>query len=47
MNYLIDKGIKYCRITTKGLGSAEPIFSNLTEAQRQKNRRVEFIIKAK
>lgn len=43
-NYLAGKGIEATRIQTKAWGPAKPIASNLTEATRQKNRRVEFTI---
>jgi outer membrane protein OmpA-like peptidoglycan-associated protein len=42
--YLVIKGIGSSRIQTKAWGPAKPIASNLTEATRQKNRRVEFTI---
>ncbi|SEI62938.1 WD40-like Beta Propeller Repeat [Dyadobacter koreensis] len=42
--YLVTKGIGAFRIQTKAWGPAKPIASNLTEATRQKNRRVEFTI---
>lgn len=41
-NYLISKGLKETRIKWFGFGSSKPIVSNDTEAQRKKNRRVEF-----
>jgi len=42
--YLLSKGIAAERIQTKAWGPAKPIASNLTEQNRQKNRRVEFTI---
>lgn len=42
--YLVLKGISAFRIQTKAWGPAKPIANNLTEATRQKNRRVEFTI---
>ena len=42
--YLISKGIEDQRIKTKAWGPAKPIANNLTEQNRQKNRRVEFTI---
>jgi len=42
--YLVSKGVGAFRIQTKAWGPAKPIASNLTEATRQKNRRVEFTI---
>ena len=43
-NYLTSKGITSQRIQTKAWGPAKPIANNLTEQNRQKNRRVEFTI---
>jgi OmpA-OmpF porin, OOP family len=43
-NYLIGKGINNNRIETKGWGSSKPVNTNGTEAERSKNRRVEFRI---
>jgi outer membrane protein OmpA-like peptidoglycan-associated protein len=45
--YLVSKGIKENRITTKAWGGSKAISSNETEASRVKNRRVEFTIKKK
>ncbi|WP_310395449.1 OmpA family protein [Hymenobacter sp.] len=42
--YLADHGVAPARITGLGLGGAEPVASNLQEATRQLNRRVEFRI---
>ncbi|MCQ2324765.1 MAG: OmpA family protein [Paludibacteraceae bacterium] len=42
---MIKRGIDPKRITTKGRGMAQPIADNNTPEGRQKNRRVEFIIK--
>ncbi len=44
--YLTSKGIETKRITTEGMGEADPIASNDTEAGRALNRRVEFSITA-
>ena len=44
-NYLIKKGIDKNRISFLGKGSSDPIDDNGTEEGRQKNRRVEFILK--
>lgn len=43
--YLNDHGIEKSRITFLGEGSREPVTSNKSEAGRQKNRRVEFILR--
>jgi len=43
--YLVQNGIKKNRIVYSGKGSTEPIVSNTDEVGRQKNRRVEFILK--
>ncbi len=45
--YLISKGIKINRINFDGKGSQMPIASNKTDEGRAKNRRVEFIFKAR
>ncbi|MCK5741663.1 MAG: OmpA family protein [Chlorobi bacterium] len=41
--WLVNKGIAEDRITTRGAGQNEPIVPNDSKANRQKNRRVEFI----
>lgn len=43
-DYLISKGIRPDRLSSKGLGSTEPIGDNNTEAGRAMNRRTEFEI---
>lgn len=43
--YLVSKGIDKSRIISVGKGSSDPIQSNESEAGRQKNRRVEFVLK--
>lgn len=45
-NYLVKKGLVSTRFTTTGMGIADPIESNDTDAGRSKNRRVEFAITA-
>lgn len=44
VNYLIGRGISSKRLIPKGFGEAKPIVTNFFEAERRKNRRVEFII---
>lgn len=44
MKYLVDNGIDKSRLTTKGFGESKPIASNDTDAGRQENRRVEFLV---
>jgi outer membrane protein OmpA-like peptidoglycan-associated protein len=43
---LSQNGVSPKRIKTEGMGIADPIASNDTEAGRAKNRRVEFAIRA-
>jgi outer membrane protein OmpA-like peptidoglycan-associated protein len=43
-NYLIQNGVKADKITAKGMGEANPVASNDTEAGRRQNRRVEIVI---
>lgn len=45
-SYLVKKGLAASRFTTTGMGMADPIESNDTDAGRSKNRRVEFAITA-
>jgi outer membrane protein OmpA-like peptidoglycan-associated protein len=45
-SYLSKKGVSGARFTTTGMGEADPIESNETDAGRSKNRRVEFAITA-
>jgi outer membrane protein OmpA-like peptidoglycan-associated protein len=42
--YLLDRGIDGTRIRSKGFGESKPVADNLTEAGRQKNRRVECVV---
>jgi len=42
-DYMVSKGISASRITTRGLGKADPVASNKTAAGRAENRRVEII----
>lgn len=43
--YLITKGIAATRLHTAGYGAGKPVADNATPEGRQKNRRVEFLIK--
>ena len=45
-NYLISRGVPSARVATSGRGESEPIAPNDTDANRQKNRRVEVAITA-
>lgn len=45
-SYLASKGLSTARITTTGLGIADPIATNETAEGKAKNRRVEFAITA-
>jgi outer membrane protein OmpA-like peptidoglycan-associated protein len=45
-NYTQQQGVEASRITTKGLGSTDPIADNTTAEGRQANRRVEVAIYA-
>ena len=44
VDWLTEKGIESARLSAKGLGEANPVASNQTEAGRTLNRRVEFFI---
>jgi OOP family OmpA-OmpF porin len=44
MGYLTSHGIDAARLTAKGWGEAKPIDDNTTDAGREQNRRVEFLI---
>ena len=43
-NYLVSKGIVADTITAKGFGESVPLVANDSDANREKNRRVEFKI---
>ncbi len=43
-SYLIMNGISPARLIPKGYGSSRPVASNMTEADRKLNRRIDFII---
>lgn len=42
--YLVGQGVEEGRITITGKGDTDPVSTNTTEAGKEKNRRVEFII---
>lgn len=44
LRYLIDKGVDPHRLTATGYGSLLPLVPNTTEANRSRNRRVEFVL---
>lgn len=44
---LLKRGVEPDRIRTRGFGSSQPIAPNDTDANKQKNRRTEFVIIAK
>ncbi len=43
-NYLVSKGVNFGKIEAVGYGESQPIDTNKTDAGRQKNRRVEFML---
>ncbi|KIA88337.1 OmpA family protein [Kaistella jeonii] len=45
-SYLSSKGVSSMRMNTMGMGEADPVASNDTDAGRAQNRRVEFAITA-
>jgi outer membrane protein OmpA-like peptidoglycan-associated protein len=44
LQYLISHGVEKQRLSAKGLGEGKPIADNETEAGKEQNRRVEFLI---
>lgn len=42
--YLYNKGVEFARMRSKGYGESKPLLPNDSEANRQQNRRVEFLI---
>jgi outer membrane protein OmpA-like peptidoglycan-associated protein len=46
MNYLTRHGIAENRIETKGYGGTRALAGNVTESEREQNRRVEFVVKS-
>ncbi len=47
LNYLVSQGIKEKRLSSFGFGETKPRESNDTPTEREKNRRVEFVILSK
>ncbi len=47
LSYLVDRGVDGARMEAQGYGEAYPIADNGTAEGRQKNRRVDLLIKAK
>ena len=45
-SFLTSQGVSRARLHTRGLGEAEPVAENESDAGRQKNRRVEVAIYA-
>ena len=45
-NYLVTQGVARSRVATRGVGEAEPVETNSTDAGRQQNRRVAVAIYA-
>jgi outer membrane protein OmpA-like peptidoglycan-associated protein len=45
-NYLVSQGVSRARLRSTGRGESEPVASNESETDRQKNRRVEIAIYA-
>ena len=46
-NYLVGRGVDPQRIATLGFGESQPVAANDTATDRQRNRRVEVLLKAK
>lgn len=46
-NYLVGRGIDAARIVALGYGEGEPVADNTTAAGRERNRRVDILLKAK
>jgi outer membrane protein OmpA-like peptidoglycan-associated protein len=44
VDYLVAKGVAPSRLTPKGFGESDPMFSNRTQLGRDQNRRVQFLI---
>jgi outer membrane protein OmpA-like peptidoglycan-associated protein len=46
-NYLVGRGVDSQRIAALGFGESQPVATNDTATDRQRNRRVEVLLKAK
>jgi outer membrane protein OmpA-like peptidoglycan-associated protein len=46
LDYIVGHGVAATRLSSKGFGKSKPVVTNDTEEGRQKNRRVEFVIKS-
>ncbi|MCL1910889.1 MAG: OmpA family protein [Leptospirales bacterium] len=44
LEYIVSKGIKRERLKSTGLGKSVPLYPNINEENRRKNRRVEFLL---
>jgi len=44
LDYLANKGVSRDRLASQGFSSSRPVESNVTEAGREANRRVEFVV---
>lgn len=44
ITYLVRNGISRDRLTSRGFASSQPVGTNATEAEREDNRRVEFVV---
>ncbi len=47
LEFLVEQGIDSSRLTSKGYGMSRPVADNATKEGRQKNRRVDLVIKDK
>jgi OOP family OmpA-OmpF porin len=45
VDYLTSKGVSVSRIQSEGYGETRPVAPNNSEANRAKNRRIEFKVK--
>lgn len=47
LRFMLAEGIELVRLTATGLGDLDPLLPNTSEENRQKNRRVEFVLERK